>query len=214
MVQSLDAAAARDWSNRILERMQADRSHFVDVATDLQDNGLQERIAVDRDRADALGVDPASLRTALEAGFGTLTATQIQATGNSYDVILEYDQSGAWTDSRLSAIRVPAANGTLVPLTAFATLSRERGPSPSTDGAADGGDAVVQPAAGVSLGTATGVVEDIKAQVGLPSNVTTSYAGTAQVFQQATGNLGLLIGAAVLVIYIVLGILYESFIHR
>ncbi|KQQ89897.1 efflux RND transporter permease subunit [Aureimonas sp. Leaf324] len=214
VVQSLDAAAARDWSNRILERMQADRSHFVDVATDLQDNGLQERIAVDRDRADALGVDPASLRTALEAGFGTLTATQIQATGNSYDVILEYDQSGAWTDSRLSAIRVPAANGTLVPLTAFATLSREAGPvTVNQTGQLTAVTLSFNLPAGVSLGTATGVVEDIKAQVGLPSNVSTSYAGTAQVFQQATGNLGLLIGAAVLVIYIVLGILYESFIH-
>ncbi|WP_416355693.1 efflux RND transporter permease subunit [Aureimonas phyllosphaerae] len=214
VVQSLDAGAARQWSARILDAMRADPSHFVDVATDLQDNGLQERIKVDRDRADALGVDPAGLRTALEAGFGTLTAAQIQSTGNSYDVILEYDQSGAWTDDRLAAIRVPAANGTLVPLAAFATLSREAGPvTVNQTGQLTAVTLSFNLPAGVSLGTATATVEAIKSQLQLPSNVSTSYAGTAQVFQQATGNLGLLIGAAVLVIYIVLGILYESFIH-
>ncbi|KTQ96102.1 acriflavine resistance protein B [Aureimonas ureilytica] len=214
VVQSLDANAAREWSAKLLDAMRADPTHFVDVATDLQDNGLQERVKVDQDRADALGISSSNLRTALEAGFGTLTATQIQATGNSYDVILEYDPSLSWTDARLDSIRVPASDGTLVPLSAFAKLSREAGPvTVNQTGQLTAVTLSFNLPAGMSLGTSTAAVDAIKAQIGLPTNVTTSYAGTAQVFQQATGNLGLLIGAAVLVIYIVLGVLYESFIH-
>jgi hydrophobe/amphiphile efflux-1 (HAE1) family protein len=214
VVQSLDAGAARQWSARLLDAMRADPGHFVDAATDLQDNGLQERISVDQDRADALGISSSNLRAAMEAGFGTLNATQIQATGNSYDVILEYDPSLPWTDQRLASIRVPASDGTLVPLSAFARLTREAGPvTVNQTGQLTAVTLSFNLPAGLSLGTATERVEAIKAEIGLPTNVTTSYAGTAQVFQQATGNLGLLIGAAVLVIYIVLGVLYESFIH-
>ncbi|WP_019995886.1 efflux RND transporter permease subunit [Aureimonas ureilytica] len=214
VVQSLDASAAREWSAKLLDAMRADPAHFVDVATDLQDNGLQERVKVRQDRADALGISSGNLRAALEAGFGTLTATQIQATGNSYDVILEYDPDRPWTDERLASIRVPASDGTLVPLSSFARLTREAGPvTVNQTGQLTAVTLSFNLPAGLSLGTATAAVDAIKADLGLPTNVTTSYAGTAQVFQQATGNLGLLIGAAVLVIYIVLGILYESFIH-
>jgi hydrophobic/amphiphilic exporter-1 (mainly G- bacteria), HAE1 family len=214
VVQSLDSAAARQWSGRLFDAMHADASHFVDVATDLQDNGLQQRISVDQDRVDALGVSAESLRNALEAGFGTFTAAQIQSTGNSYDVILEYDQDIPWTQTRLAAIRVPAADGTLVPLSAFARVSREAGPvTVNQAGQLTAVTLSFNLPAGVSLGTATTALDAIKQQIGLPATVSTSYAGTAQVFEQATGNLGLLIGAAVVVIYLVLGILYESFIH-
>ncbi|WP_062012711.1 efflux RND transporter permease subunit [Aureimonas sp. AU4] len=214
VVQSLDAAAARDWSGRIEDKLRADRATFTDVATDLQDDGLQARIVVDRDRADALGISAEDLRTALEAGFGTLAVTQIQSTGNSYDVILEYREDFGWDENALAAIRVAGSGGQLVPLASFAHVERASGPvTVNQTGQLTSVTLSFNLPAGVSLGTATERVSAIESEIGLPANVFTSYGGTAQVFQQATGNLGLLIGAAVLTIYIVLGILYESFLH-
>ncbi|MBB3996758.1 efflux RND transporter permease subunit [Aureimonas pseudogalii] len=214
VVQSLDAAVARDWSSKLEGALRTDRATFSDVATDLQDDGLQARITVDRPRADALGVSATALRAALEAGFGTLTATQIQSTGNSYDVILEYDERFQWDEAALEAIRVPAGGGTLVPLASFATVTRTAGPvTVNQTGQLTSVTLSFNLPEGVSLGTATARVEALKAEIGVPASIITSYAGTAQVFQQATGHLGLLIGAAVLTIFIVLGILYESFLH-
>jgi hydrophobe/amphiphile efflux-1 (HAE1) family protein len=214
VVQSLDAEATRDWSRKLGATMQAEPGSFIDVASDLQDNGLQARILVDRDKADALGISSQTLRSTLEAGFGTLKATQIQSTGNSYDVIVEYDTALAWNETLLQTIHVPRSDGTLVPLAGIARIERASGPvSVNQTGQLTSVTLSFNLPAGVSLGTATAEVDRLKSEIGLPTDVFTSYAGTAQVFQQSTGNEGLLIGAAILTIYIVLGILYESFVH-
>ncbi|MEX6507966.1 efflux RND transporter permease subunit [Jiella sp. M17.18] len=214
VVQSLDAGAARQWSTKIQDAMRADPSHFVDVASDLQENGLQATVNIDRQKADAMGISAQSIRSALEAGFGTYVATQIQSTGNSYDVILEYNPNFDWTENSLASIHVPTANGTLVPLAAIADITRTAGPvTVNQTGQLTSVTASFNLPAGVSLGTATAAVDAIERRIDLPANVTTSYGGTAQVFQQATGNTPLLIGAAILTIYVVLGVLYESFAH-
>lgn len=214
VLQSIDASAARQWSQTLGDAMRADRANFVDVASDLQNNALQAHVAVDNDRANSLGISSQALRTTLEAAFGSYVATQIQTTGNSYDVILEYDQSLGWNEQSLAAIRVASSSGALVPLSSFARVTREAGPvTVNQTGQLTAFTLSFNLPAGVSLGTATARIDALKQEIGLPSSVTTSYAGAAQVFQQASGNTGLLIGAAVLTIYVVLGVFYESFLH-
>ncbi|KAB0680229.1 efflux RND transporter permease subunit [Aureimonas leprariae] len=214
VVQSLDAATVREWATKLADAMRADPSHFIDLASDLQANGLQARVVIDQDKADALGITSETIRSTLEAGFGTLTATQIQSTGDSYDVILEFDPTIPWSEVLLRNVRVPTTAGTLVPLASIARIDRAAGPvTINQTGQLTAVTISYNLPAGVSLGTTTQAVDAIKRDIGLPANVYTSYAGTAQVFQQSSSNEGLLIGAAVLVIYVVLGVLYESFAH-
>ncbi|TMV81702.1 efflux RND transporter permease subunit, partial [Thioclava sp. BHET1] len=214
VLQSVDATQSRDWAGKLETAMRADTTHFVDVASDYQNAALQAEVVVDKDAANRLGVTAKALRTTLEAGFGTYVATQIQTTGSSYDVILEYDPSFQWDEAALNALRVPASDGMLVPLSAFARVERIAAPvSVNQTGQLAAVTLSFNLPAGVSLGTAEQRIEALKAQLGMPATVLTSYAGAAALFQEASGNTALLIIAAVLTIYVVLGVLYESFIH-
>jgi HAE1 family hydrophobic/amphiphilic exporter-1 len=214
VLQSIDAAEARESSQLLGDAMRADPSHFVDVASDLQNNALQAHIDVDNDRANNLGISAQALRTTLEAAFGSYVVTQIQSTGNSYDVILEYDQSLEWNEQTLAAIRVASSSGALVPLSSFAKVTRMAGPvTVNQTGQLTSVTLSFNLPAGVSLGTATAQVDVLKGQVNLPPSVTVTYAGSAQIFQQASSNTALLIAAAILTIYVVLGVFYESFLH-
>ncbi|MGV1871428.1 efflux RND transporter permease subunit [Agrobacterium rosae] len=214
VLQSIDASAARQWSQTLGDAMRADSAHFVDVASDLQDNALQAHIEVDHDRANSLGVTSQALRTTLEAAFGSYVATQIQTTGNSYDVIIEYDQSIEWNEQSLGALKVGSTSGTLVPLLSFAKITRVSGPvTVNQTGQLTAVTLSFNLPAGVALGTATAQLDAIKQQIQLPTTVTTSLAGAAQIFKQTSDSTGLLIGAAILTIYIVLGVFYESFLH-
>ncbi|MFO1174094.1 MAG: efflux RND transporter permease subunit [Paracoccaceae bacterium] len=214
VLQALDAALARDWSEKLRAAMQADGATFTDVASDLQNAALQARVDVDRDRAAAFGIAPDVLRNTLQAAFGSLIATQIQTTGDSYDVIVEFDQSRNWNEQALAGLRIPSDSGKLVPLASFATITRAAGPvSVNQTGQLASVTLSFNLPEGVSLGTATAEVQTLRARIGMPASVTTGLAGTAQLFQQATDNTGLLIVAAILTIYVVLGVLYESFVH-
>ncbi|WP_127901010.1 efflux RND transporter permease subunit [Solirhodobacter olei] len=214
VLQSIDASVGRLWAQKLEDAMRSDPAHFVDVASDYEDNALQAKVVVDQNAASRLGVTAQSLRTTLEAGFGSDVATQIQTTGSSYDVILEYNPNFQWTESSLQSLMIPTSSGKLVPLASFAKVVRSAGPvSVNQTGQLTAVTLSFNLPAGVSLGTATERISQLKAQMGMPATVLTSYAGAAKLFQQASGNTGLLIGAAVLTIYIVLGVLYESFIH-
>jgi hydrophobic/amphiphilic exporter-1 (mainly G- bacteria), HAE1 family len=214
VLQSVDASVARDWAAKLQNAMTADTATFADVATDYQDKALQASVVVDRDAASHLGVTSAAIRSTLEAGFGTYVPTQIQTTGSSYNVILEYDPAFQWDEMALADLKVPSTSGTLVPLSSFATVTRTAGPvSVNQTGQLTAVTLSFNLPAGVSLGTATARIDQMKAQLGMPQTVLTSYAGAAALFQQSSGNTGLLIFAAVLTIYVVLGVLYESFIH-
>jgi HAE1 family hydrophobic/amphiphilic exporter-1 len=143
-----------------------------------------------------------------------VVATQIQTTGNSYDVILELDQAHDWNDTDLLSLRIPSTTGALVPLASFASVKRTAGPvTVNQTGQLAAVTLSFNLPDGVSLGTATARIDSLKAQIGVPASISTSLAGAAQIFQQSTDNTGLLIAAAVLAIYIVLGVLYESFAH-
>ena len=214
VLQSIDAKVGREWAQKLEDAMIADPAHFVDVASDYEDNALQAQLVIDNDAASRLGITSQAIRTTLEQGFGQYVVTQIQTTGSSYDVILEFNPHFQWDENALAEIKVPSSSGTMVPLGSFARVERTSGPvAVNQTGQLTAVTLSFNLPAGVSLGAATDRISQLKAQIGMPASVIASYAGAAKLFQQSSGNTGLLIGAAVLTIYIVLGVLYESFIH-
>jgi HAE1 family hydrophobic/amphiphilic exporter-1 len=187
---------------------------FTDVTSDAQNNALQAEIKVDTEKAAAFGITDDQLRTTLQESFGGYAAAQIQSTGDSYDVLVEYDTNAPWDDQKLQDIRVASASGALVPLSNFATVERTTGPvTINQTGQLVSTTVSFNLPAGEALGDATAAIDQIKKDIDMPSDVFTSYGGTAQIFEQSQGNTPLLILAAVLTIYVVLGVLYESFIH-
>ncbi|WFU88318.1 efflux RND transporter permease subunit [Rhizobium sp. CC1099] len=213
VVQALSADQTNLWANNIQQAMRGD-PRFTDVTTDAQNNALQANIVVDSEKAAAFGIDNSQLRTTLQESFSGYTAAQIQSTGDSYDVIVEYDTNKPWDDQKLQDIRVASTNGTLVPLSNFARVERNTGPvTINQTGQLVSTTVSFNLPADEALGDATAAIDQIKKDINMPADVFTFYGGTAQIFEQSQGNTPLLILAAVLTIYVVLGVLYESFIH-
>ena len=169
---------------------------------------------MDRDKANALGISTNQLRSTLYSGFGTRQVSTIYETGDNYSVLLELDPAIAWSPDLLDTVYVRSASGTLVPIGAFAEVRRSVGElSINQLGQLPAVTISFNLPPGVSLGEAVARAEALRTQLGLPETITSTFSGTAQEFQDALDNMGLLILAAVLTIYIVLGILYESFVH-
>jgi HAE1 family hydrophobic/amphiphilic exporter-1 len=214
VVQSVDAAQTNQWSSKLQDAMRNDRSHFTDVTSDAQNAAIEANITVDTEKSAAFGITDETLRETLEMAFGGYTAGEIQSTGDSYDVIMEFDTKHAWNDQMLQDIRVMSSNGSLVPLSNFASVQRKTAPvTINQTGQLVSTTISFNLPQGVALGDATTAINALKTQIQMPADVFTSYGGTAQIFQQSQGNTPLLILAAVLTIYVVLGVLYESFIH-
>jgi HAE1 family hydrophobic/amphiphilic exporter-1 len=214
VLQSIDADETRQWSASLQQAMDRDRSHFTDVATDLQNKAVQAHIEIDNERSENLGVTSRAIRKTLEAAFGSMVVAQIQKTGNNYNVVMEYDQALDWNELSLQSIRVPSVSGKLIPLASFARVVRQ----PDLVTINQTGQLVAVTLsfnlpAGTSLGEATARIAALKTEIGMPSSVTTRYAGAALTFQKSSQNTSLMIAGAVLVIYLVLGIFYESFTH-
>jgi HAE1 family hydrophobic/amphiphilic exporter-1 len=171
-------------------------------------------LTVDRDKASALGIGADALRSTLYSGFGTRQVSTIYTTGDSYEVLLEFDPSANWTPAMLDIIRIRTASGKLVPISAFASVQRTSGQlSVNQLGQLTAVTISFNLPPGVSLGEATDRIAQIKNEINMPSSISTTFTGTAKTFQQSLANQGLLLGAAVITIYIVLGVLYESFVH-
>ncbi|TWF56967.1 efflux RND transporter permease subunit [Neorhizobium alkalisoli] len=214
VVQALSADQTNVWSDKLQTAMRADRSHFTDVTSDAQNSAIQADIKVDTEKAASFGITDETLRRTLEMAFGGYTAGQIQSTGDSYDVITEFDNAKPWNDQSLQDIRVMSSNGSLVPLSNFATVKRKTAPvTINQTGQLVSTTVSFNLPQGVALSDATAAIDQIKRDLQMPTDVFTSYGGTAQIFQQSQGNTPLLILAAVITIYVVLGVLYESFIH-
>jgi HAE1 family hydrophobic/amphiphilic exporter-1 len=196
-----------------LERRLRGAPDLQDVTSDLQVKNPQVSVVVDRDRAATLGVSVRQIEEALYSAYGTRRVSDIFAPENQYQVILEIAPEFQRDPTALDALYVRSTSGALVPLAAVVSTQREVGPltvnhlgqMPSVTLSFN-----TQP--GVSLSQAVETV-DATARKVLPATVSTSFQGTAQAFQSSTAGLGLLLALAVLVIYMVLGILYESFIH-
>jgi len=184
-----------------------------DVTTDLQIRNPQIRVAIDRERAAAFGVSPAQIERALYGAYGAGQASTIYTDNNQYWVIIELLPEYQRDLGTLRLLSVRGSNGTLVPLAAVAKLTEGLGPlAVSHSGQLPAVTLSFNPAPGVSLGNAVAAVE-VASAAELPSGVTASFAGTAQAFQAAQQGLLMLLVLAIVVIYIVLGILYESFVH-
>lgn len=214
VVQGLDQALMNDWALRLADAMGRDRAAFADVTTDLQNNALQATLTIDRDKANALGIGADILRSTLYSGFGVRQVSTIYTTGDNYNVVVEFNPNEHWTPEHLNAIRVHARNGTLIPLGAIARIERTAGQLTVNQlGQLPAVTISYNLPAGVALGDSVNRIQVIKEQLGLPKSISTTLAGTAKTFQDSLANQGLLIAGAILTIYIVLGILYESFIH-
>jgi HAE1 family hydrophobic/amphiphilic exporter-1 len=186
---------------------------LVDVNTDLLITSPQLRVDIQRDRAATLGITPEQIEDALYNAFGTRQVSTIYTPTNQYYVIMEVAQEFQRDPASLSLLYLRSRNGKLVPLDAVATLRRDIGPLIVNHlGQVPSVTISFNLKPGVSLGDATTAIEAL-ARRELPPTLNYSFVGSAQAFASSMKGMGLLLVTAVLVIYIVLGILYEDFIH-
>jgi HAE1 family hydrophobic/amphiphilic exporter-1 len=186
---------------------------LTDVTTDLQVRNPQVDVQIDRDRAASLGISANAIETALYNAYGARQVSTIYRPNNSYWVVMELEPSYQRDLQALNLLYIHSATGELVPLSSLARLVPSLGPSTvNHSGQLPSVTLSFNLAPGVALGTAVNQVERVAAQV-LPSSVTTAFSGTAQAFQTAQAGLLALLVLAIVIIYIVLGILYESFVH-
>lgn len=213
-IQSLDYGLMNTWAQKLIEAMSADKAFFADVTSDLENSSLQAKLVVDRDKMASLGISTDVLRATLYAGLGGQQVATIYTPNSSYSVIAELDPKDGWTPERLGALQVATSDGTLVPVSSFATVERSSGALTVNQlGQLAAVSISYNLPDGVALGSTVTEIEKLKQDIGFPANVSTNFYGTAKTFQDSTANQGLLILGAILTIYIVLGILYESFIH-
>jgi len=185
---------------------------LIDISTDLMLRNPTVNVQIDRERAASLGLTANQIEDALYSSYGTRQVSTIYASTNSYQVVMELDPQYQGNPQALSLLYVRSVSGDLVPLDTVAKLVPSVGPlSVNHSGQVPSVTISFNLKEGVSLGDAVAQVE--QAAKTLPSNVTTSFQGTAQAFQSSLQGLGMLLIIAIAVIYMVLGILYESFIH-
>jgi len=184
-----------------------------DVTSDLQISNPQVNVEIDRDKASALGITAGQIEDALYTAYGSRQISTIFAPNNQYQVIMELDPMYQLDPSALSMLYIRSSAGRLVPLNTVANITKGVGPLTVNHlGQITAVTLSFNLRPGVSLGEAVDTVRKVAART-LPSTVSTSFQGTAQAFESSMQGLGLLLLMAILVIYIVLGILYESFIH-
>ena len=196
-----------------LEREIARLPKLADVTTDLQIKNPQVNVVINRDRAAVLGLNASQIENVLYSAFGPRWASTIYAPTNQFKVLMEIQPKYQAFSDYLSKIYFKASTGQLVPLDNFASLKENAGPqSISHSGQLPSVTISFSLRPGVSLGEA---VDDVQqaAKRTLPGNMSTSFEGNAKAFQSSLKNLSLLLTVAILVVYIVLGVLYESYIH-
>ncbi len=201
------------WSPRLLQKLRT-LPELRDVNTDQQDKGLEAQVVIDRDTAARLGVSAADIDNALYDAFGQRQVSIMYRQLNQYHVVMEVAPEFARSPEALENIYVRASNGTAVPLTTFAHFGPSNTPlAVNHQGQYPSVTLSFNLAQNVSLGQATQVIENAERSIGFPSTIKASFQGTAAAFQQSLANEPILILAALATVYIVLGMLYESYIH-
>jgi HAE1 family hydrophobic/amphiphilic exporter-1 len=196
-----------------LEAKMKELTQLQDVTSDLQIKSPQVNVQIDRDKASALGLSAQQIEDALYSSYGSRQVSTIYAPNDQYQVILELDPDYQMDPSALSLLYVRSNTGSLVPLDTVAKLTRSLGPLTVNHlGQLPAVTISFNLKPGVALSDAVVVVQKVARQT-LPPAVTTSFQGSAQAFQSSMKGLWVLLVMAVLVIYIVLGILYESYVH-
>ncbi len=213
ILQSVQAGELNDWAIKLQDKLRADPL-FRDVTSDSQLRGLQATLAIDRARANALGVSVDAIRSGLFSAFGERQVSTIFTTVDSYQVIMEVAPQAKADESALGGVYVRASTGALVPLSAFTTVKRTVGPTSINHvGQLQAVTVSFNLAPGAALGDATNRIDRARAEIRLPDSVITTYGGDAAVFKSSQGSQVVLIVGALLVIYVLLGVLYESYIH-
>jgi len=212
-LQSTNLQEIYTWAPQLMAKMQQ-MPGFVDVNTDMQISSPQVMVDIDRDRAQALGVSAEQVQNAMFSAFGQRQASVIYAPANQYLVILEVDPKYQCTPDALSKLYLRSTGGSLIPLDAVVSTKRQTGPlNINHFGQLPAVTLSFNLRPGHSLGEAAQQVDAAIADLRMPPTVTTNFQGTVKEFQSSFRNLSILLIVAILVIYIVLGILYESFIH-
>ena len=208
-----DADELNLWAPRLVERLRA-LPGMQDVATDQQTQGFALRVDVDRDAAMRFGVSMQAVQDTLYDAFGQRQVSTIFSQANQYRVVLEADPAWQADPAALTQIRVPGTAGAQVPLSAVAKIVRTTAPLAITHQAQFPAVTIsFNLASGASLSHAVAAVAQAEAELGMPQTIVGSYSGDAAEFQRSLASEPWLILAAIVVIYIVLGVLYESTIH-
>ncbi|MDM4766861.1 efflux RND transporter permease subunit [Pelomonas sp. SE-A7] len=213
-LQAVAAGELNAWSSKLQAKLRENTKLFRDVTSDSQLRGLQANLVIDRERATLLGVQMQDLRSVLYDAFGERQVSSIFAESNTYQVLMEASDADRRSEDAFDKIYLRGRNGALVPLSAFATVQRGLGPtSINHQGQLQAITLSFNLAPDAPLGEATKAIEAYCKDIALPASIITSYGGDAAVFQDSQSGQLLLIGLALAVIYVLLGVLYESYIH-
>ena len=212
-LQDADLQVLYHWAPILHQRMRG-LPGFLDVNSDLQITSPQVLVEIDREKASALGVTALQIEAALNSAYGAPQVSTIYTPTNQYWVMMELLPQYQRDPAALSMLYVRSSTGKLVPLGAVAKLTRTVGPLTVNHlGQLPAVTLSFNLRPGVALGDAVEQIQKVEKELRLPATLTTSFQGTVQAFQRSLQGLGILLLAAVLVIYLILGILYESFIH-
>jgi multidrug efflux pump len=212
-IQGENYTELNEWGQRVLMKLRT-LPQVVDVSSDQQSKGLEATLMIDRATGARLGITPQMIDNTLYDAFGQRQVSITYTLLNQYHVVMEVEPSFWQRPDTLKSIYVPSSNGPLVPLSAFTHFEpsatslavNHQGQFPSIT-------MFFNLAPGVALGDAVKAIEETTRQMGMPPSIRRTFAGTAQAFQASASNQPLLILAALITVYIVLGVLYESYIH-
>ena len=212
-LQSVNGGDLEAWVDRVSDAMKSDE-RFTDVNSDAENKALQAEIVVDKERAQRLGISSQSLRTMMYSAFGERQVASIYTDSGAWSVILTIDNPKGQSELDLMQLHLRTGSGELVPLSAFASVKRTLGPtSINHQGQLQAVTLSFNLAPDVPLGEATKALDGYVKDMNMPASVITTYGGDAAVFQSSQTSQVVLLVAALVVIYILLGMLYESFIH-
>jgi len=212
-LQGADTATVGTWSAKLVARL-ADDPKLRNVASDLQEQGLSAFVNIDRDTAARLGITPATVDDTLYSAFGQRIVSTIFTQSSQERVIIEADPRLLKTPDGLRDLDVPTGGGGSTPLSALASVQQTTSPLQVNHvGQFPAANIAFDTAPGVSLGAAVSSIRNAEKAIGVPTSITTAFLGAANAFQSSLGNELWLILAAIVAVYIVLGVLYESYIH-
>ncbi|MBW4028372.1 MAG: multidrug efflux RND transporter permease subunit [Acidobacteria bacterium] len=213
VVEDANGSELNDWVPRLVSELQK-LPQLRDVASDLQDNGLETDVVIDRDTASRLGVSIQTIDNTLYDAFGQRQVSTMFTQLNQYHVVLEVPPSFERTPDDLKNIYVASSTGAQVPLSTFVRIRSTHTPLAVNHlGQFPAATISFNLASGVSLGDAVQVINQVEQQMGMPASINASFQGTAAAFESSLSNEPILILAALITVYIVLGVLYESYIH-
>jgi multidrug efflux pump len=213
VLESANAEDLATWIPKLTDKLRSLKA-VSDIASDASNGGLAAYINIDRDTAARFGITTATIDNALYDSFGQRIVSTIFTQSTQYRVIMEADPAMQTDPASLASIYVPSSAGGQVPLSAIATFeTRPESLLINHMGQFPANTISFNVPKGGSLGEAVTAIHKAEAQIGMPASIVTSFQGAASAFESSLSNELYLIGAAILTMYIILGILYESFIH-